>query len=346
MKTKKKKKETKKENEEDNKEENNLIDDENENKEDKNSKKEKEKNQKKTSKKHSKKSSKHQPQIKRHYKEPPPEWDGEYNYRMSESGSENENLKNKNEEEEKEIELINSNLSISEISKKEEKKNQFSEEEEEETSEDDENIQFKYNEYITRECCTSHYFGYEKINQQCYFCTACNPEKNNKLCKFCYDNCHKKCRRKLEIIRPEIVKAEKLENQKFFCFCGTNLKHIPNKIKIKNLIPIDKELNVDIYFCHNHGIVICGICSSLCHKNCKVELKDNISDNENFKCHCYSEKHTNYNEIVFNFSLEDYVKKTDARIWFVQILNILFKTKNTFDKMRKYFNHFIKLSIK
>ncbi len=340
QKEKKKEKELKNKEQKEKKEESNLIEEDNEkkeeNKEDKNSKKEKEKKSNKKEKKPKK-----QPQIKRHYKEPPPEWDGEYNYRMSESESENENLKNKKDEEEKEIELINSNLSISEISKKEEKKNILSEEEEEETSEDDENIQFKYNEYITRECCTSHYFGYEKINQQCYFCTSCNPEKNNKLCKYCYDNCHKKCRRKLEIIRPELVKVEKLENQKFFCFCGTNLKHIPNKIKIKNLIPclmmnIDKELSVDIFFCHNHGIVICGICSSLCHKNCKVELKDNISDNENFKCHCYSEKHTSYNEIVFNFSLEDYIKKTKARVWFVQILNILFK-KNTFDKMRKLF---------
>ena len=259
---------------------------------------------------------------------------------------ENENLKEK--ESEKEIELIpNKNITNSfdkESSEKQILDEENKEEEEESSSSlsEDEIISFKYEEYITNEYCTSHYFGEIPIFQQSYVCTACNPEKNQKLCKYCYDKCHKKCRRKLEIIRPELVAAEKLKNEKFACFCGTNLKHIPTKIEIKSLIPclmmtLDRVLGVDIYFCHNHSIVICGICSVFCHKNCKVEMKDNISDIEKFKCHCYSERHTNYNEIAFSFPIEDYKKASGAIVWPIQILNLLFQNKNTFFKMRKLF---------
>ena len=132
---------------------------------------------------------------------------------------ENENLKEK--ESEKEIELIpNKNITNSfdkESSEKQILDEENKEEEEEESSSlsEDEIISFKYEEYITNEYCTSHYFGEIPIFQQSYVCTACNPEKNQKLCKYCYDKCHKKCRRKLEIIRPELVAAEKLKNEKF-----------------------------------------------------------------------------------------------------------------------------------
>ena len=53
---------------------------------------------------------------------------------------------------------------------------------------------FDIQKYISKQYCTSLYFGTDEINQLCYICPICNPSRDRKICKFCYENCHSQCR--------------------------------------------------------------------------------------------------------------------------------------------------------
>jgi hypothetical protein len=81
---------------------------------------------------------------------------------------------------------------------------------------------FNFNLYSSHEC-TSKYFGREEIEQEGYYCQFCDPQKKMKLCKYCYDDCHLKCR---EINNNLIIKTEINDNyiipfgMKFYYDCG------------------------------------------------------------------------------------------------------------------------------
>lgn len=199
-----------------------------------------------------------------------------------------------------------------------------------------------YKDYRAKEDCTSFFFGAEPISQQCYVCSLCNPLRTQKMCKHCYEVCHEKCRFELMDKNPELEESNKLPNQTFTCCCGIMNKHVLTKLQTKDLIPcdmikLDVILQVDSFFCTDHNIMICCICSVVCHKNCKVIVKETIGEDEDIVCHCKSEFHTKYNEIALSFPLEQYKKITGVRIWPIQILNILFGTKNTFSEMSQLF---------
>src|SRR5687768_8851351 len=62
--------------------------------------------------------------------------------------------------------------------------------------------------------CTFLLFGDEPLEQPEYNCYACDPEKNEKLCKDCFENCHKKCPR-----NPKSEPFQRVSN--FICHCGS-----------------------------------------------------------------------------------------------------------------------------
>ena len=83
--------------------------------------------------------------------------------------------------------------------------------------------------------CTSKCFGKEKIKQEGFYCRFCDPNKKNKLCKYCNEVCHKICREKCEMEKCIITKEnyEIIPQIPFYCDCGIKMKHIPNKKKKK-----------------------------------------------------------------------------------------------------------------
>ena len=245
-----------------------------------------------------------------------------------------------NNEEEKEPESSSRMISSKEnddsqknIDKKEKKEKKAKKEEEKFIIEE---------EYLSLDECTAMNLGPEKINQKCFVCQFCNPKKEHYICKFCYYKCHEKCR-KISQMDPkqEDYKGEK----EFACHCGNKLKHKPEmpqkkELKICDLIALDNNLEVGLFFCETHKLSICCVCSVECHKKCNVrKYKDNNSQNDH-QCLCINENHTTYNELALTFPLNEYQKLSGVAVWPIQILNILFNT-NRFDKLSHLFKAMI-----
>ena len=102
------------------------------------------------------------------------------------------------------------------------------------------------------------------------------------------------------------------------------------------MMKLDQILNITPYHCITHNMIICCICEVVCHKKCKIE-KINKIDNE-LRCECISNYHSNFNELALSFPLEQYKQVAHIDIWPIQILNILFSTKSTFSKMSLFFH--------
>ena len=63
--------------------------------------------------------------------------------------------------------------------------------------------------------------------------------------------------------------------KEFYCLCGNEYKHDPpnpiiNEFGPCDLIKLDKALKLENFFCENHNIQICCVCSVQCHNRCKV----------------------------------------------------------------------------
>ena len=185
-------------------------------------------------------------------------------------------------------------------------------------------------DYLKKDECTAMTLGNEKIYQKCFICPICNPKKNNYICKFCYNKCHQKCREITEIDKKE---EDYRGKKNFACHCGLKLKHEIKEVKKKekricDLIILDESLNIGIFFCENHQIQICCVCSVECHKKCKIKKHNAHNPGKNKReCLCKGDNHTTYNEIAFIFPLDEYQKLSRVSIWPIQILNILFKQK-------------------
>ena len=195
-------------------------------------------------------------------------------------------------------------------------------------------------DYLSKDQCTSLSFGLEPISQLCYVCPICNPKRDKKLCKFCYDTCHEICReREPENSEKLIQDLNELKGETFSCYCGLKLKHKPEPPERKELVPcnmmqLDQVLSVKSIWCKTHNIQVCCICSVTCHKKCKI-IYENSTNAQS--CSCRSDFHTNYNELALTFPLNEYKEKTGISVWSIQILNILFSTKNVFQKMSELF---------
>ena len=207
------------------------------------------------------------------------------------------------------------------------------------------NKTFKFNDFISKNQCTSFFFGKEKIEQKGYICTKCDKKIKHFICDYCYNNCHEKChfsstKENLETL----LKKEFFNIQRFSCYCGLYIKHtldsVQNIKKVScSMMKLDQGLKIAPYHCFTHNSIVCCICAVVCHKNCKVEKIMKIDDE--LTCECNSNYHSNFNELALSFPLEQYKKVSNIDIWPIQILNILFSTKTTFNKMTLFFQRIL-----
>jgi len=205
---------------------------------------------------------------------------------------------------------------------------------------------FKINEeYFKKKECTSLTLGPEKIIQECYICPHCSMNKTNYICKYCYENCHMNCKKteELIILKNNNKNNDYLNQKEFSCYCGIKLKHKPNNkirndIIVCNLLQLDIALQIDNFYCVNHEINICCICSISCHKNCQVtKIKKEENENKIINCLCESDYHTSFNELGLRFDINEYMNVSNIKIWPIQIFNILFNNQNTFHKLVSLF---------
>jgi len=199
---------------------------------------------------------------------------------------------------------------------------------------------FNYLDFNSNKSCTAYYFGEEPIEQKAFICSICDNKKKHYICNYCYKFCHQKCRKSL---RKSLMIKESLNIQKFSCYCSSSLKHIVDfeAKKKKELIScsmmeLDNMLGILPYHCYQHNITVCCICAVVCHKECTVNLENNIY--KTLSCSCKSDYHSNFNELALSFPLEQYKKVSNIDVWPVQILNILFSKGKTLDKMSQFFN--------
>ena len=198
-------------------------------------------------------------------------------------------------------------------------------------------------DFLNKDGCTAITLGLEPMPQRCYVCSICDVKKEHYICNYCYLKCHEKCR----LLEGKESPKSKEENnymgdKEFACYCGNILKHKVLKIPKISLIPcsmiqLDETLGINVFYCATHQKTLCCICSVECHKKCKI-IKYNEKANEIINCQCNSEKHTIYNEVAFMFPLEDYKKLSGARVWPIQVLNILFEHKNNFENLIELFS--------
>ena len=201
-------------------------------------------------------------------------------------------------------------------------------------------------DFLNKDGCTAVTLGLEPMSQRCYVCTICDIKKEHYICNYCYLRCHEKCR----LLEGKDSPKSKEENnyigdKEFACYCGNILKHKILKIPKVLLMPcsmvqLDESLGVNLFYCQTHNKILCCICSVECHKKCKIS-KYNEKQSEIALCQCNSEKHSIYNEVAFMFPLEEYKKLSGARVWPIQVLNILFDHKNTFENLILLFSNVI-----
>ena len=205
-------------------------------------------------------------------------------------------------------------------------------------------------DFLNKDGCTAVTLGLEPMPQRCYVCSICDIKKEHFICNYCYLRCHEKCR----LLEGKESPKSKEENnfmgdREFACYCGNILKHKIFKIPKVSLIPcsmvqLDEALGVNMFYCNAHKKILCCVCSVECHKKCykKGQLSNyNEKANEIILCQCNSEKHSIYNEVAFMFPLDEYKNLSGARVWPIQVLNILFEHKNNFEKLITLFTSVI-----
>ena len=210
------------------------------------------------------------------------------------------------------------------------------------------NVEFKVDDFLSKNECSSFFFGKEQIDQKCYICTKCDKKGKQFICDYCYKNCHKNCRNSSKENLEYLMGKEFLNIKRFSCYCGVIKKHTFEKLeKIKNasctMMNLDQVLKISPYQCNSHNLIVCCICAVVCHKKCQIE-KIEVADDE-LECECISDYHSNFNEMALTFPLEHYKRIANIDIWPIQILNILFSNKSTFKNMTLFFNRILNKEI-
>ena len=203
------------------------------------------------------------------------------------------------------------------------------------------NKTFNFSEYLSKKECSSITFGHTQIDQKYYICTTCDRKGQHFIYNFCYEHCHNKCRPISQDKLKYLLEKEFLNYKRFACYCGLNLKHIfetGQKLRKSNcnMMKLDQNLGIGPYECLTHNQIICCICAVVCHEKCNKNYINEID--EELTCECDTDYHSNFNEFALSFPLEKYKSATNVDIWPIQILNILFSTKNTFNKLVRFFH--------
>ena len=119
-------------------------------------------------------------------------------------------------------------------------------------------------------------------------------------------------------------------------------KKIEQNIKKCTMSDFDRKIgSTKQFYCQTHKIVLCSICSKECHANCPDVITRET--NEIKDCQCSDNNHSEYNEFTFVIAKsktnEDYENNMEkggheiARLWPIQILNLLFETEGTFNQL-------------
>ena len=117
---------------------------------------------------------------------------------------------------------------------------------------------------------------------------------------------------------------------------------IEQNIKKCTMSDFDRKIgSTKQFYCQTHKIVLCSICSKECHANCPDVIARET--NEIKDCQCSDNNHSEYNEFTFVLAKsktnEDYENNMEkggheiARLWPIQILNLLFETEGTFNQL-------------
>ena len=198
-------------------------------------------------------------------------------------------------------------------------------------------------DFLNKDGCTAVTLGLEPMPQRCYVCSICDIKKEHYMCNYCYLYCHEKCRLLEGKDSPKSQEENNFMGEKeFACYCGNILKHkifkIPKVSVIScSMMQLDEALGVNMFYCNTHKKILCCVCTVECHKKCNIS-KYKEKPNEIIICQCNTEKHSIYNEVAFMFNLDEYKKLSGARVWPVQVLNILFEHKNNFEKLISLFS--------
>ena len=168
--------------------------------------------------------------------------------------------------------------------------------------------------------CTYYQYGNFPVYQRVYFCDFCDTNSTEKICEFCYVECHSSCSGYLRneedtnsngIPDNLFINYDEEENLKFMhgkfltfiCSCGLK-KHKLKQVNDEtgtlqcNFLNLDIKLkNSALYSCISCNVdYLCFICYIKCHKNCRTKklLTNDPDINKNKICGCgISVNHTN-----------------------------------------------------
>lgn len=144
------------------------------------------------------------------------------------------------------------------------------------------NVKFNFHDFMSKPCTFLEYGNYP-VKQIPYYCPVCDPNKTDKICVYCFKNCHLACYQKSGFV----VAEDNKEISNFTCECGKK-KHTIKVTSDKSKI-IDKQKccfyeldnildNKNTYSCLTCNIHkdLCYICFSTCHKLCKTQRKSDM----------------------------------------------------------------------
>ena len=170
------------------------------------------------------------------------------------------------------------------------------------------------------------------------FCKSCDSNLINPICIECINNCHKGHNIKKNFMKGHIQ-----------CFCGENLHKIENINNFNDNIQCNfaewSEISkINVYFNDNRGFPLCIFCHNFCSKNKDEDVL--ISNEENNKipnCSCQNEFVHGENRLLLEkineIPLNNYEIISDFHP--IQILNLIFKSKNSFNRTFMEFNKMI-----
>ena len=174
-------------------------------------------------------------------------------------------------------------------------------------------ISQEFRDFQQKTECTYYQYGNFPVYQRVYFCDFCDTNSTEKICEYCYFECHSGCFGNSANNDDDIksngipdnlfINYEEEENLKFMhgkfltfiCSCGLK-KHKLKQVNDDtgtfqcNFLNLDIKLkNPALYSCISCNVnVLCFICYVKCHKNCKTKklLTDDPNINVGKICGC------------------------------------------------------------
>ena len=190
--------------------------------------------------------------------------------------------------------------------------------------------------------CSILKYGIKKSTEEIEYsyCKTCDPNLLRPICLCCINQCHKGHSIKYIFNRGRIK-----------CCCGEK-NHIGMKVNV-----IDKTIDINclcnewnvtaklnFYYINKNKEPICIFCHNCCQEDNKVDKLIKIEDNQTIpKCSCKNEEIHNDNRIICDkmLNLITNSNEFDLLLHPIQIVNMLFKSINSFKMIFEYFETFM-----